>query len=90
METNGKPQEKNDFTTKEEEVEEECPVEYFCGIGSFRPKFLQVFRDAKFFTFLISLYCLLEGALATGKTLYNRPLLCLDLAYDKFLGLVYS
>lgn len=41
-------------------------VEYFCGIGKCRPKFLQVFRSAKFFTFLLCCNCFVEGALVSG------------------------
>lgn len=47
--------------------DEEPPVEYFCGIGKFRPKFLQIFRDAKFFTFLLCCNCFIEGTLNTGS-----------------------
>ncbi len=47
-------------------VEEEKRVEYFCGIGKFRPKFLQVFRDAKVFTFFLCCNCFIEGALVSG------------------------
>lgn len=54
------------FTTRETEEKEEAPKEYFCGIGKFRPKFLQVFKDAKFFTFLLCCNCFIEGALASG------------------------
>jgi len=43
-------------------------VEYYCGLGKCRPKWLQVFRSAYFFTFLICCDILIEGAVATGKT----------------------
>ena len=49
------------------EDEEEMPVEYFCGIGKCRPKCLQIFRSAKFFTFILSCYALVEGAIASGN-----------------------
>lgn len=59
------------FTDKEEEDaaerEKQNPVEYFCGFGPFRPKCLQVFRSAKFFTFLLCTNCIVEGALVTGR-----------------------
>ena len=40
--------------------------EYFCGIGRWKPKWLQVFRNAKFFTFILCLNCLVEGSLVSG------------------------
>ena len=49
------------------EDEEEMPVEYFCGIGKCRPRCLQIFRSAKFFTFMLSCYALVEGAIASGN-----------------------
>ena len=42
-------------------------VEYFCGLGKCRPKWLQVFRSVYFFTFLICCDILIEGAVATGE-----------------------
>ena len=55
--------------TEPEGGEEKKPMEYFCGIGKCRPKFLQIFRNAKFFTFLLCCNCFIEGALASGKTI---------------------
>lgn len=40
--------------------------EYFCGIRRWHPSCLQVFRNAKFFTFLLCLYCFIEGAIVSG------------------------
>ena len=40
--------------------------EYFCGAGKCRPKWMQVFRDSKFFTFILCLNCAIEGALVSG------------------------
>ncbi len=40
--------------------------EYFCGIRGWRPRWLQVFRNKFFFTFLLCCNCFIEGALATG------------------------
>lgn len=40
--------------------------EYFCGVGKCRPKWMQVFRDSKFFTFILCLNCCIEGALVSG------------------------
>ena len=45
------------------------PKEYYCGVGRCHPKWMQVFRDAKFFTFLLSLNCFVEGALVSGQYL---------------------
>jgi len=41
--------------------------EYYCGVGKLHPRWLQVFRDAKFFTFLLCLDCFIEGALVSGE-----------------------
>lgn len=43
--------------------------EYFCGFGKCRPKWMQVFRDSKFFTFILCVNCCIEGALVSGKEL---------------------
>ncbi len=40
--------------------------EYFCGIWRCRPKWLQIFRSSKFFTFIMCLYSIIEGAIVTG------------------------
>lgn len=53
-----------------EEKKEE--VEYFCGIGRFRPKYLQVFRSPNFFFFLLCCDVLFGGALATGMSSDNK------------------
>ncbi len=42
-------------------------IEYFCGIGRWKPRCLQVFRNSYFFTFLICSHILIEGAVATGE-----------------------
>ena len=42
----------------------------FCGFGKCRPKWLQVFRNANFFTFLMCLNATIEGAIVSGKVLY--------------------
>ena len=49
------------------DTQEEVEKEYFCGIGRFRPKCLQIFRDAKFFTFILCSFCFIEGAAASGS-----------------------
>ena len=64
------PEELDPTLKEEDEVggdDEEKRVEYFCGFGRFRPKCLQVFRSAYFFTFLICCDIFVEGTLATGK-----------------------
>ena len=53
-----------EFTVQDTETEQK---EHFCGVGSFRPKCLQVFRNAKFFTFLLCCNSFSEGALVTGN-----------------------
>ena len=42
---------------------------YYCGVGPCHPKKLQWFASAKFFTFILCIYGLVEGALVTGKQL---------------------
>lgn len=42
--------------------------EYFCGLGKCRPKWLQIFGNSKFFTFLMCLNATIEGALVSGMT----------------------
>ncbi len=60
----------NALTAKEDAATTEgtapLPKEYFCGIRQWRPKRLQVFRNAKFFTFLLCCDCFIEGALVSG------------------------
>ena len=41
--------------------------EYYCGVGKIHPRWLQIFRDAKFFTFLLCVDCFIEGALVSGE-----------------------
>ena len=48
---------------KESANDEAERVEYFCGFGRCRPKCLQVFRSAYFFTFLICCDIFIEGVL---------------------------
>ena len=45
---------------------------YYCGIGRFRPQCLQLFATKKFFTFILCVYCLIEGAVSTGELLTER------------------
>ena len=41
--------------------------EYYCGCGPWHPPWLQVFRDARVFTFLLCLFATIEGALVSGE-----------------------
>ena len=54
------------FTEDEIDMGMSREREYFCGIGKFRPKWMQVFRNAKFFTFILCLYSCIEGGLVSG------------------------
>jgi len=48
--------------------EESAPVvEYYCGVGKFRPNWLQVFRSPYFFSFILCCDILFSGALSTGE-----------------------
>ena len=40
---------------------------YYCGVGPCHPKKLQWFASAKFFTIILSLNGLIEGALVSGR-----------------------
>lgn len=57
-----------------EEMEESSHInggkEYYCGFGKCRPKWLQVFRNAKFFTFLMCLNSTIEGAIVSGTVVF--------------------
>ena len=39
---------------------------FYCGVGACRPRWMQRFVNAKFFTFLLCLNCFIEGALVSG------------------------
>ena len=56
--------------------------EYYCGFGKCKPKWLQVFRNAKFFTFLMCLNSLIEGAIVSGE------IMCTFLNVDNMASLV--
>ena len=44
------------------------PPQYFFGIGRWHPKWMQTaFANAKFFTFLLCVHGLVEGALVSGE-----------------------
>ena len=44
--------------------------EYYCGCGPWHPPQLQVFRDARVFTFLLCLFATIEGALVSGTSAF--------------------
>ena len=48
-------------------VDDEANLKFYCGIGSFRPKFLRIFSNAKFFTFLLCVYAFIQGSIVSGK-----------------------
>ena len=41
--------------------------EYFFGVRRWHPRWMQRLRNAKFFTLILSLNCLFEGALVSGE-----------------------
>lgn len=59
-----------DGGTVEDELQVPPSPRYYCGIGRFRPKCLQVFASKKFFTFILCVYCLIEGAVSTGECIH--------------------
>ena len=50
---------------------EQDEKEYFCGCGPWHPVHLQIFRDARFFTFLLCLFATIEGALVSGIVIHT-------------------
>ena len=42
----------------------------YCGIGKCRPKWLQIFAKANFFTFILCLNSLIESAIVSGEYIY--------------------
>lgn len=54
-------------SSKRSSLKEELTKEYYCGLGRCRPKWMQIFLDARFFTFLLCLNCFIEGALVSGE-----------------------
>ena len=58
-------------SSKRSSLKEELTKEYYCGLGRCRPKWMQIFLDARFFTFLLCLNCFIEGALVSGEYLVN-------------------
>ena len=55
----------------EDSSSENMPVHYvkpyYCGVGPCHPKKLQWFATTKFFTFMLCINALIEGALVSGK-----------------------
>ena len=51
----------------EDEDDKECT--YYFGFGKWHPKWLQKFANAKFFTFILCINSLVEGALVSGEWL---------------------
>ena len=49
---------------------DETEREYYCGIRSCHPSWLQWLRDARVFTFLLCLFSTVEGALINGTLYY--------------------
>ena len=44
---------------------------YYFGCGPFHPKWLQVFANKKFFTFLLCLFAFLQGSIVSGGNVIN-------------------
>ena len=52
------------------ELEEKPPALFEhkgCGFGRCRPRFLQVFANPIVFMIVLNIYCLVEGAIVSGK-----------------------
>ncbi len=45
----------------------EIPEATKCGIGPYNPQCLQIFASKKFFTFMLCIFGLIEGALISGE-----------------------
>ena len=67
-ETSGSVQSEETSTVGADPLFKDYPVkEYYCGIRKWHPKWLQVFRSSKFFTLILCLQALTEGALVSGN-----------------------
>ncbi len=55
----------------EGESEEDAKVNIRCGIGPCHPQCLQIFASKKFFTFMLCIFGLIEGALISGECMCN-------------------
>ena len=55
--------------TDEQHLEDRLTDRYYCGVPFCRPKWLQIFAKKKFFTFLLFLFALTEGAIVSGRSL---------------------
>ena len=53
------------FTAGPEQDSEE-PVEYYCGVGRFRPSWLQRLRDVRLLVFFLCCNTFIQGALVSG------------------------
>ena len=49
---------------------------YYCGFGKWHPKWLQIFANAKFFTFILCVNTLAEGALVSGELCMQACSVC--------------
>ena len=60
--------------TKKQADQSSAPdKEYYFGCGSCHPRWLQCFADGKFYTFILSLFVIVEGAIVSGNgTRYHR------------------
>ena len=44
---------------------------YYFGCGSCHPRWLQYLANGKFYTFILSLFVIVEGSIVSGKVYYN-------------------
>ncbi len=58
---------------------------YYCGVGQCRPKWIQLFAKANFFTFLLCLNSLVEGAIVSGKCKNRSFLTGIKVCYTESL-----
>ena len=42
-----------------------------CGLGPWRPRYLQIFAKPIVFLIVLNIYCLVEGAIVSGKVIQN-------------------
>ena len=65
----------NAQTKKQADDQSSAPdKEYYFGCGSCHPRWLQCFADGKCYTFILSLFVIVEGAIVSGNgTRYCNP-----------------
>lgn len=65
-----------DKVSKTEDKESKTEVSTQCGIGLWYPQYMQIFASKKFYTFMLCLFALVEGALILLVSIIHRSEVC--------------